>query len=52
MGGRHQLNQGTKPPIPDNGTKQCHVPPDVKHQGGHNLSTATILPKRKTYMRS
>lgn len=30
MGGGHPLDQGTRPPITDNGTNQCHVPPDVK----------------------
>lgn len=31
MGGGDHLDQGTKPPITDNGTNQSHVPPDVTH---------------------
>lgn len=46
--GRHCLNQGIKVHIANNGRKQCQVPPEIRHEGGHNMSSVTVLTKCKT----
>lgn len=45
--GRHRLNQMIEVRITNHGTSQCHAPPDMRHQGVHDISSVTVLPKMR-----